>query len=175
MLGKSDVVYITPVISRSHTGDIVPELGAGGGGDDLLQSHELKLDNEVMESLTKLISEKVSDRELRIRILGLISQARLSERSSIGLDVLNVDEGPIRLDDFVKRIVNLVQQGHDFVLHKTDDSSASIRLSNIPVAGTELPRTIVCSTFDSLSKLLIHLIAIPLLSTLLLRGALRFN
>ncbi len=66
---SSKVVRITPLITRSKEGNI-PELGAGGGGGDLIQSHLLDLgDPEAGLQLIELCEKQIQDEKaLRLTV-----------------------------------------------------------------------------------------------------------
>ena len=143
-LAEVGVVYITPIISRTARGEVIPELGAGGGANDLLQSNELQLNDEVLAILTRLCSEKVVEQELRIRILGLLSHASLVGDQTVSLDALQIDQNVISLDELVTRIEKLVDSGGNLSLKKSVMISKGIEGSTESVvAGRELPKTIV--------------------------------
>ncbi|KAL8923815.1 MAG: hypothetical protein Q9208_004376 [Pyrenodesmia sp. 3 TL-2023] len=66
---SNKVVWITPLITRSKEGN-VPELGAGGGVGDLIQSHELDLgDPEAGPRLIELCRQQIRDpKTLRLTV-----------------------------------------------------------------------------------------------------------
>lgn len=93
VIEASPVVWITPIITRASNGLSVPELGAGGGGGDLLQSHELDLsDTASAFELIKLCSEKIGDTQARSRTLSLITDAITSSSKILSLDASDITE-----------------------------------------------------------------------------------
>jgi hypothetical protein len=53
---NDNVVWIRPIVTRRKNGDEIPEVGVGGGGEDLLQRPQLELDSD---AITQIISESV--------------------------------------------------------------------------------------------------------------------
>lgn len=53
------MVYIIPIISRSATGKVIPEHGAGGGAGDLIQSHDLELEDEDSKAQSAMHQEDI--------------------------------------------------------------------------------------------------------------------
>lgn len=83
----SEVVWITPIITRVRDGREIPELGAGGGGGDLEPAHLIDLgDSMSAVELMKSCSEKISDAGERARTLSLISKAMASENNAVPLE-----------------------------------------------------------------------------------------
>ncbi len=149
VLDQDDVVYITPVVSRSITGEIVPEMGAGGGAADLLQSHELDLDSsQDVLTLTRLCSEKMIDKELGAHVLKSISEAILCrQKKPLVLDSLRVDgqkRSSIPSAESAKCLANLVEKGGNLMQGKSN-LQESLEQKNTPGGGHDLPRIIVCS------------------------------
>jgi DNA cross-link repair 1C protein len=103
------VVWITPIITRSKEGVVVPELGAGYGGGDMHQASELEVPNigsvSELEELCKQIVKQPTN--LR-RLLSRIDSARSSKdlkMSLAGMDLDNDEE--ITLQEFAERLVGL--------------------------------------------------------------------
>ena len=153
------MVYITPIISRSATGQVIPEVGAGGGARDLDQSHDLRLDNlkaEEVERLIQLCTDKIVHSEARLRTVGIISEAFISKKEAVSLDALKseIGEKTMPLDAIVQLLAGLADQEDDTILSKpelrmsTRRNARRIRTSH----GELLPRNIVC-----LSNLLQHI------------------
>ncbi|KAI9842483.1 MAG: hypothetical protein M1830_007800, partial [Pleopsidium flavum] len=81
---SEDVVWITPVITRTSTGADVPELGAGGGGGDLDQVHELELnDTGAVGRLMNLCSTNIRDPHQLSSIVSLLSTAMASDSKTL--------------------------------------------------------------------------------------------
>ena len=81
------IIYITPILNRSPTGRIHPELGAGEGGvSDLQQAQELELnDPATVMKLMRLCEEKIVDRDARAIAMRRVSEAAGSETKRIDL------------------------------------------------------------------------------------------
>ncbi|KAL9117348.1 MAG: hypothetical protein Q9187_006115 [Circinaria calcarea] len=109
VIEASPVVWITPIITRASNGLSVPELGAGGGGGDLLQSHEIDLsDTAAAFELIKLCSEKIGDTQARSRTLSLITEAITSGGKNLSLDASDITE---ELEDMpLEDIANLLER-----------------------------------------------------------------
>jgi len=86
-IGAEDVVWITPIITRTNTGEDVPELGAGGGGGDLDQIHELELnDTAAVGRLMTLCSTKIQDPHVLAKVINVVSAAMASETKTLSFD-----------------------------------------------------------------------------------------
>ena len=92
-LEVADVVWITPIISRSTDGVVMPELGAGGGEGDLTQAHELELsDPTAALELMKLCLSNIKDKQAQEKALNFLSSALSSHRKSMSLDALGIED-----------------------------------------------------------------------------------
>ncbi|KAK3168363.1 hypothetical protein OEA41_004810 [Lepraria neglecta] len=112
----------------SATGKVIPELGAGGGAGDLIQSHDLELEDLEDEDIAKLkalCTKKISDPEVRLKTLDIISQAIQSKRKVVSLGPLdfNTDEEDMPLAELAKRLAKLADQ--DDVISSKPCSKAS--------------------------------------------------
>ena len=84
---SEDVVWITPIITRTSNGADVPELGAGGGGGDLEQIHELELnDTAAVGRLITLCSSRIQDPQLLAKVINKVSTAMISETKTLSFD-----------------------------------------------------------------------------------------
>jgi DNA cross-link repair 1C protein len=104
-----DVVWITPILTRSRDGVDVYEIGAGGGGGDLYQTAELDItDSASMEALADLCVQWIKDPAELSLALQRISSAQTYRNSKMSLDDLGLDsdEG-ISLKELVSRLVSL--------------------------------------------------------------------
>ena len=109
VVDSSPIVWITPIITRASNGLNVPELGAGGGDGDLLQSHELDLsDTTAAFELIKLCSEKIADAKARSRTLSLITEAMTSSGKTLSLDASDLTENLEGMP--LKGIANLLER-----------------------------------------------------------------
>lgn len=145
------MVYIIPIISRSTTGQVIPEVGAGGGARDLDRSHDLRLDNlkaEEVDKLIQLCTNKVITSEARLRIVDVISKAIASKNKAVSLDALKpeIGENTMPLDNLVQLLAGLADQKDGAILSKSDLNTR--RMSNTRKTRTSqgelLPRNIVC-------------------------------
>ena len=150
-LEKADVVYITPIISRSATGQVVPEAGAGGGAGDLDQSHVIRLDNLKAEEANKLIelcTETIVDNEARLRTVDVISKALASKKEAVLLKALKSEVGhkTMPLQDLLQLLAGLAGQEDGASLPKPNSRISSIRnpRRTRTSQGEHLPKNIVC-------------------------------
>ena len=90
-LDTSDIVWITPIISRSSEGVIIPEVGAGGGERDLTQIHELELsDPKAVLELMRLCLNNIHDKKAQEKTLKFLSSTIFSHRKSVSLYALGL-------------------------------------------------------------------------------------
>ena len=155
------MVYITPIISRSTTGQVIPEVGAGGGARDLDQSHNLRLDNlkaEEVDKLIQLCTNKVISSEARSRTVDIISKAVASRKEALYLDALKpeIGEKTMPLDDLVQLLARLADREDGATLSKPDPNIRRMRNERRTRTsqGEHLPRNIVCLSisFDILAN-----------------------
>ena len=145
------MVYITPIISRSTTGQVLPEVGAGGGARDLDRSHDLRLDNlkaEEVDKLIQLCTNKVITSEARLRTVDIISKAVASKKEAVYLDALKPDIGEktMPLDDLVQLLVRLADREDGAILSNPELKIRRIRNARRTRTsqGEQLLRNIVC-------------------------------
>jgi hypothetical protein len=142
------VVFIRPILSRSASGAVVPEIGAGGGGGDLeIQALELELgDEEKVLKLVEVCSEVIVNRELRKKTLNYIDQARRSQRQSVSLIACRPDDGQMPFIELAQHLAALVDQdGSNTAGQKLLRVRSARRLGD-PMER-DLPRTIVCAQY----------------------------
>ena len=122
-------VYITPIISRSENGEILPEVGAGGGGGDLIQSHlYLELDDIMAtKKLVKLCKDEVDDEIVKKKLLEAIRKAMENGGKSMSLNAIGLEnlEEEMKLDELVHKLGKLVESR----LRKVDEYLASDSLN----------------------------------------------
>ncbi|KAI4258097.1 MAG: hypothetical protein LQ352_001340 [Teloschistes flavicans] len=109
---SSNVVWITPSITRWKEGD-VPEIGAGGGSGDLTQSHELEvLDSEAGRMLLELCAAQIMDTKLLMSTMNLIEKALDSGKRAIALDLqdASLEEDTIPLENLARLLSTLASQ-----------------------------------------------------------------
>ena len=87
-LKSPDIVWITPILKFSN-GEVVPELGAGGGLGDLVQAQELELkDANTAIELMDICSTNIRDEQALARTLSLISKGMKSANKTVVLGAL---------------------------------------------------------------------------------------
>ena len=106
---SSRTVYIIPITSRDENGEILPEMGAGGGGGDLLQNHGyLELDDRSSsDTLIELCTKKVEDITNRSKIRDTLKKALRARDQVLSLDNVALWdlEGDIKMDKLVESLV----------------------------------------------------------------------
>ncbi|GAD92807.1 DNA repair protein [Paecilomyces variotii No. 5] len=132
-------VYITPIVTRSSDGE-VPEIGVGGGGGDLYQSHELELPDETsVEQLEKLCLEHIHDPEILTQTKEALINAFRSKKKTLSLDKYGLkDENDISL----RKLVDILSHGRSF--DTTNDAQHEQRQRSGPSPRPEhqLPKQI---------------------------------
>ena len=136
-------VFITPVIHRSAAGEVIPELGAGGGGGDLAQvpkSLELTQDDRA-EPLIDLCQRKIMDKSSRALAIERIQKATRSNAKSLALDVVDLEalEGEALLDQLVAVLEALPTSDVD-----VGSPTARGNSDSLPSSLSGLPARIVC-------------------------------
>ncbi|KAL8972631.1 MAG: hypothetical protein Q9183_000435 [Haloplaca sp. 2 TL-2023] len=106
------VVWITPLINRSEEGD-VPELGAGGGGGDLVQTHELELsDLQAYQKLMEICRTQIQNDKLLAATLGLIRKPLDSRKTSVSFNIrdASMDNGDMPLEKLAWLLSRVAQE-----------------------------------------------------------------
>jgi hypothetical protein len=105
---NKNVVWITPIITRSKAGEDIYEIGAGGGGGDLYQAAELDITDLVsMEALADLCVQWIKDPAELSNALQRMSSAQRSRNSKMSLDDLGLDsDAGISLKQLVNRMAS---------------------------------------------------------------------
>ncbi len=97
------------MINHSEQGGI-PELGAGGGGGDLTQRHELEItDPETILKLIELCKHQIQDDKTLTQTLRLLEEFIGSERRAIPLDSvdLSLKEKNIPFEDLTRLLTEV--------------------------------------------------------------------
>ncbi|KAL8952250.1 MAG: hypothetical protein Q9222_001836 [Ikaeria aurantiellina] len=159
---SSSVVWITPLINRSDDGDF-PELGAGGGGGDLTQTHELELsDTQAVKELIELCKKQLGDDQSLAAALHLVAEALLSQRQTVALDAYDpsLTENTMPIESLARLLYETAKQKNCF------EQSERMPLANLSQispkavkAGRLLPRSVKFpysrhSSYDELCHLL---------------------
>lgn len=112
VVASGEAVYITPIVARSSNGGEVPEIGAGGGGGDLYQNHELELpDESSVEQLERLCLDYIQDPKILMQTKEALIEGFRSKKKALSLDKYGLkDEHDISL----KRLVDALSHGQSF-------------------------------------------------------------
>ncbi|MCJ1466635.1 hypothetical protein MMC07_005255 [Pseudocyphellaria aurata] len=119
----ADVVWIKPIVGRSSDGASILEPGAGGGESDLVQAHEIELeDTNTAIELINLCSRNIKDRQALVRTLKFISTGLNSAKKTLTLDALKLAPGreTIPLEELAALLSNGV--AHDGASRHTDST-----------------------------------------------------
>ncbi|KAJ5656922.1 DNA repair metallo-beta-lactamase [Penicillium longicatenatum] len=101
----SNTVYITPIVNRTIDGVEIPEVGAGGGGGDLYQVHELELpDESALAGLEKLCAQHIPNQEILSQTRDALSKAFRSSKKALSLDEYGVQDDEISLEQLVTKL-----------------------------------------------------------------------
>ena len=154
---SSKTVYITPIINKDKTGEILPESGAGNGGADLIHNHPLLElnDSRSIELLLEMCNEKVKDFALRSKIREMIDRAADTNEQTMFLAnvTLQDSEGHIEMGELVDALIDLARS------RQRDDSACTNKNNtNDTMRTNEGPRRINFaysrhSSYEELCKL----------------------
>lgn len=134
---KSDkVVYIFPIVNRLGNGFEIMEVGHGGGGGDLYQTHELELpDQSALEGLESLCLERIHDGKVVSRIRDVLAEAFRSRSRTLSLDSYGMKDN---YDIPLERLVSILNRGQS---GKQDPSKTSASMQS--KSAQPLPNIIV--------------------------------
>ena len=146
---SSDVVYINPIITRSDTGEVLREMGAGGGGGDLSQVHELDLsDDQAIFMLIQICAKHFDDTKAKSRMIEMLSIVRKSSRKSISLNALHLNAGEDKIPlDKLKHLLPKLVVEHER-LEKREGFNSKRTFGGLPLPASELPRNIVRNSHE---------------------------
>lgn len=105
-----NMVWITPIISRTPDGTEIYEIGAGGGGGDLYQTPELDMDIAdpgVLQALQALCADSLKDQAQLEKALDALEKMFSSGSRRVSLDGIGIDldsETAVTLKDFIALI-----------------------------------------------------------------------
>ncbi|KAI4099793.1 MAG: hypothetical protein LQ339_005815 [Xanthoria mediterranea] len=111
---SKNTVWITPLINRSDQGDTL-ELGAGGGGGDLTQTHELEItDPQAGLKLIELCRHQLHDDKELAQIVCLLEKILCSDGKTVPLNLLDtsLEENDIPLEDFAQLLIGVANRKH---------------------------------------------------------------
>lgn len=152
-VGADDVVWITPIITRTENGTIVEEVGAGGGAGDLAQTHELDLnDPRAVQELLDLCSHSIHDRIIRKRTVELITDALFAPSKKMPL--AGLDDQSLDSDIPLESFTNLLQKAATKAIVDAEKEDASI-LSEQSKPQPAYARTIVNPTCTYLLEMIL--------------------
>ncbi|KAE8411640.1 hypothetical protein BDV36DRAFT_305516 [Aspergillus pseudocaelatus] len=108
-ISSKNPVHIIPIVSRTNDGSEIPEVGAGGGGGDLYQIHELEIPNELsLKQLEKLCLESIHDPQILSETREALIEACKSSSKALQLDSYGMkDDHDIPLEN----LVNILSRG----------------------------------------------------------------
>ncbi|OOF97246.1 hypothetical protein ASPCADRAFT_46026 [Aspergillus carbonarius ITEM 5010] len=111
-----NTVYIAPIVNRTTDGSEMPEIGAGGGGGDLYQVHELELqDQSALEQLEKLCLEHIHDRQALSQTRQVLVDAFRSKTKVFSLDGYGMkDAHEMSLENFISILSRGRPDGEDW-------------------------------------------------------------
>ncbi|KAL8672524.1 MAG: hypothetical protein Q9168_003027 [Polycauliona sp. 1 TL-2023] len=139
---SKNIVWITPLINRSDQGDI-PELGAGGGGGDLTQTHELEMsDPQTVLKLIELCRQHIQDDKKLMQTLRLLEEVLFSDRKTVSLDLLDtsLEQSDIPLEDLAQLLTEVAGRKNC----RQNESSYAVQSSNAlsPAVEENITKTI---------------------------------
>ncbi|KNG82339.1 DNA repair protein [Aspergillus nomiae NRRL 13137] len=116
VMSSKKSVYIIPIVSRTNDGSEIPEIGAGGGGGDLYQIHELEIPNELaLEQLEKLCLERIHDSQTLLETREALIEAFKSKSKALQLDSYGMkDDHDIPLENLVNILSRRRFHGKDW-------------------------------------------------------------
>ncbi|KAE8319070.1 hypothetical protein BDV41DRAFT_560368 [Aspergillus transmontanensis] len=137
-ISSKNPVYIIPIVSRTNDGSEIPEVGAGGGGGDLYQIHELEIPNELaLEQVEKLCLERIHDSQTLSETREALLKAFKSKSKALQLDSYGMKDGhDIPLED----LVNILSRGRFHDKARSDNNQGSTGRHD--KSGSRLPRVI---------------------------------
>lgn len=109
VLSSENTVFIIPIVNRTKDGAQLPEVGTGGGGGDLYQTHDLELpDQSALDQLDQLCLERTPDPHALEQVRKTLAQAFWSKSRTLSLDsygIKDVHDMPL------ERLVNILSRG----------------------------------------------------------------
>ncbi|PYH96354.1 DNA repair protein [Aspergillus ellipticus CBS 707.79] len=135
---SKNTVYIEPIVNRTNNGSEMPEKGAGGGGGDLYQVHELELPDQLaLEQLEKLCLEHIHDTQALSQIRQALIDAFQSKSKALSLDSYGMKDAH---DMSLESLVNILSHGRSSEEYLSGGVAQHTDLRN--KQGNPLPRVI---------------------------------
>ncbi|KZZ97902.1 DNA repair protein [Ascosphaera apis ARSEF 7405] len=105
-ISSKKFVILKPIVNRIDNGVEVPEVGLGGGQDDLFKTHELELaEDDVIEKLKRTCADVIRDPQARDKVIAAITSARVKQSKSLILDDYGVrSEESMNLDLLLRKL-----------------------------------------------------------------------
>lgn len=128
LLSEDKIVWIFPIVTRTADGLVVPEVGAGGGRNDLSQIPELDAtDSSAMTRLEDLCSSVIDDPEALETALSKLFLAKSSRVMSLSLEgLLQNAHGDYSIQNLVTLLASTETQ-QDFMTSVTPGKRNEIR------------------------------------------------
>lgn len=96
---------IVPIINRSHAGEVVPELGAGGGGADFHPTQEIDMsDREAVERLIHICKTSIPNPGLQAETIEIIQTASACGKTIKIKHDNFLENEDIKLPDLVRKL-----------------------------------------------------------------------
>lgn len=166
---EAKVVQITPILSYSATGQMIGEIGAGGGGGDLLQLQDFELSDQDISDLQQWCEDEVIDPSKRQTTFNDIAQIKVAEIRSFPSAALGDDDYEY-LDklELLKRLARFVRRSLSGV--RINEASA---MEAKAASERKMSRNIVsCPSDKASNESILRVLVFPLFQALLLRRAL---
>ncbi|KAI5303044.1 hypothetical protein KEM56_000093 [Ascosphaera pollenicola] len=118
-LSSKKFVILKPIVNRVDNGTELPEVGLGGGQDDIFKTHELELSEDaVFEELKLKCMEAVKNPVTRAEAIATLSDARSNQSKSLILDDYGIKtEGSMDLKFLIRKLVRGLKFSRDGLRH----------------------------------------------------------
>ncbi|KAI1619897.1 DNA cross-link repair 1C protein [Exophiala viscosa] len=115
---QQNVVWITPIITRLKDGTEVLEIGAGGGGGDLYQEADLKMeDTATLQQLGEFCAQYTDDEKVRSDIQDVVEYASRFGNFSVTLEGTEIPDASLDAKISLKDFVALLSKRWDASKH----------------------------------------------------------
>ena len=115
VLTSDETVFITPILGRDSDGTLITEIGAGGGGKDLVHDFGLELyDDDTIRNFVDVCEKTISNANTRAFALEyffqlLESQDHIIQLRALGLDI---DSDGVDLKVVAQHLVDIAGKGN---------------------------------------------------------------